>query len=376
MSAYNTDFKQHERLRAAIISFLSQSGPKHWPSLAAELLPDPPSAVPIDELKLYRAWINYSYAAANGHLQRYLGRSHPELAAAQKAVADRAIMVTSPIRDAIRAAENPAMAVPPAVAIAAQAARAASVAGAKPADDAARRYPLSGAKPFHRGSVPHSASIQQINIPAGQIIPFGWRERATRLICKLFATTRQGRKQGLGKQSGQTVLKSLMLNFCNNATNRCDPAYKTIAARCGLGRSTVAEAIAVLTDLGFLVVTNRTKQAPILSRAGVIGYRQVQTSNSYALGFGNPLAIAAAAGHEAIDAVAAWLEEWYRSLRELKNYLLKQSESRIHAGTNDDNYHKENIRPKPTSRTSFLRRVCRWRTVFDPRTGFNPSASS
>lgn len=365
MSQYQSNYQHHERLRSIVAAFLQKPGPKHWPTLAGELLPDPPAGSPLDELKLYRAWINYSHATANGHLQSLLGRTHLDLAAAQKAVTDRAIMVTGPISLAIRAAEMPGVTFPPAAA--AQAVRSASVAASKPADDAARRYPLSGAKPFHAGSQP------RINIPDGEVIPFAWRERATRLICKLFAVTRHGRKQGLGKQSSQTVLKTLMLNFCNNATNRCDPAYKTIAARCGLGRSTVADTIAALSDLGFLVVTNRTKPAPILSWAGaIIGYRQVQSSNAYALGFGNPLAIAAAAPREAINVVAAWPEEWYRFLRDLKEYILKQSESKSRPVTNDDLISERNYRPKPSYRTPFLRRVCRWRTVFDPKAGLQP----
>jgi hypothetical protein len=197
---------------------------------------------------------------------------------------------------------------------------------------------------------------------------------------KLFSITREyrSRKQGILKQSGMTVIKCLMLNFANAGTGRCDPAYETIAARTGLGRSTVADAIALLSDLGFLDVTNRVKRVPIKGRGGqTIGWKLAQTSNSYRLGIGNFLAIAAAAPKSTLDAVAVWMEEWQAFLRSLKELLVQiknRSESKTRSGTDPDILSEGNNWPKRTSHNPFLRRLCRWRPANVPRKAFHAQA--
>lgn len=354
MSAYQTDFAHHQRLRTAVTTFLAGAGPKDWSQLAQQMMPQPPVGAPLDEFKLYRAWINYTSATARGHLERQLGRNHPDLAAAQRAIEDRAITVTMPVMLAMRAgAEAPTAAARHAAEAAQIAARIAN----RPSKQAAARYPITGAKPYHSGS------REMINLPDDPI-PYAWRDRAMRLIGKLFSITRDGRKQGILKQSGMTVVKSLMLNFANGKTGACYPSYEAIAARTGLGRSTVADAVALLADLGFLDVTNRVKRVPITGRGGVvIGSRPVQTSNSYRLGSGNWLAILSAAPKAMIETVAAWIEEWSQFLRELKALLLNTTESRTRPETYTDILSEGKNQPKRTSHTPLLRRLCRWRTV-------------
>ncbi len=365
MSAYTNTFATMQRADAIIDRFLSATGAKSWASLAEALMPEPPTAAPQAELELFKSWIKYTSMVARGRIEKKLGHRHPDLVAAWAALDDRAIRVTAPItfasRNASAAGSAQARQAREAAELAAKAANAAN-------PDVTRRFPISGAGPYHAGS------RDAINLPDDPI-PYAWRDRAMRLIGKLFTITRDGRKQGILKQSGMTVIKTLMLNFANGKTGACYPSYEAIAARTGLGRSTVADAIALLSDLGFIEVTNRVKRVPIRGRAGdVIGSRLVQTSNTYRLGIANFLAVAAAAPKDALEAVAGWMEEWQAFLRSLKSILIRNNsnerESRIRAETDPIERYNH---PTPSIHARFLRRVCRWRPTFNPTTAIFPS---
>jgi hypothetical protein len=61
-----------------------------------------------------------------------------------------------------------------------------------------------------------------------------------------------GRYGGTLGSSCLLVLQSLAFDFQNYKTGRLDPSYEGIAAKTGLGRSTVAEALARLKQLGII----------------------------------------------------------------------------------------------------------------------------
>lgn len=359
MTDYTKTHAALGRVDQLLTPALSSCDCTDWTELARLLLPEPTFGSTAAELQQYRHWINYTHMISRGRLEKRLGRTHPALAGAWRALDDRAITLTVPILAAAQAADA---ATTERAKATADAAAAAAVAANAPNPDVAKRYPISGARPYHAGSQ------DVINLPDDPI-PYAMRDRAMRLIGRLFSITREGRKQGILKQSGMTVIKSLMLNFANGKTGACYPSYEAIAERTGLGRSTVADAVALLADLGFLAVTNRTKRVPIFGRGGaVIGSRPVQTSNQYRLGSGNWLAIIAAAPQAAADAVARWLSEWQAFLKDLKAMLLRLTESKIDPET-DTVHRTEGYYPAKPNRPSLnLRRSCRRRGPLTPRT--------
>lgn len=362
MYAYKTDYTAMQRTDAVIADYFAAPGAKSWTELASKLLPEPQFGASESELAQYQAWIKYTAMVARGRLEKRLGRRHPDLELAWNAIDDRTIRLNWPITlasrslsDSTRAAERQQQ----------EAAQIAARAANAPNADVSKRFPITGARPYHSGS------IEAINLPDDPI-PYAWRDRAMRLVGQLFSMTREKRRQGILKQSGMTVIKTLMLNFANQKTGACYPSYEAIAARTGLGRTTVAEAIALLGDLGFLQVTNRVKRVPILGKGGaVIGSRPVQTSNTYKLGTGNWLAIAAAAPKSSLDAVAEWLQQWSKFLKELKAFLLKMTEYETRSVTDTNILLERKNYPKPSSHTPYLKRLCRWRPAFVPTVALN-----
>jgi hypothetical protein len=76
------------------------------------------------------------------------------------------------------------------------------------------------------------------------------------------------------------VLESLIFDFQNYRTGRLDPSYEAIAAKTGLGRSTVAEALARLRQLG-LIHWQRRCAHHTNSETGRFELKQI--TNAYAL---------------------------------------------------------------------------------------------
>lgn len=93
------------------------------------------------------------------------------------------------------------------------------------------------------------------------------RGRILALARRLNADTRSPRRQGCLKATGLLVLETLMFQFVNHFTGRCDPSIKTIARAAGVGIRTVTRAI------------RRLKEAGLLSWR-----RRFDASNRYAIG--------------------------------------------------------------------------------------------
>jgi hypothetical protein len=74
------------------------------------------------------------------------------------------------------------------------------------------------------------------------------------------------------------VLRVLLFEFLEYATGRLDPSYDAIAAKAGLCRRSVAEALRRLRDLGLLYWQRRARPEP--EEDG--GFRLVQETNAYA----------------------------------------------------------------------------------------------
>jgi hypothetical protein len=81
------------------------------------------------------------------------------------------------------------------------------------------------------------------------------------------------------------VLRVLLWEFHNAHTGRCFPSYEAIAAKAGVARSTVYEAIKALEREGLLTWQNRLVYAmewtTDLFGRGVRRWRAVRTSNAY-----------------------------------------------------------------------------------------------
>ena len=224
MSADTSTFAAMQRVNALLDRYFTSAAPgKSWVQLADALLPEPPLGAPLPELTQYAGWIKYTTMVARGRIEKRLGHRHPELTLAWRALDDRALRVTAPITFASRNHDNAASEEQTKARLAAEIA--ANAANA-PNADVTKRFPISGAKPFHAGSRP------AINLPA-EAIPYAWRDRAMRSLGQLFSVTRDGRKQGIMKQSGMTVIKTLILNFANGKTGLCFPSYEAIVRAAG-----------------------------------------------------------------------------------------------------------------------------------------------
>ena len=81
------------------------------------------------------------------------------------------------------------------------------------------------------------------------------------------------------------VLEALLYHFHNARSGLCFPSYETIATAADCDRSTVAEAIKTLEDVGILTWVNRITRVREASRdlfgKIVLRWRVIRTSNSY-----------------------------------------------------------------------------------------------
>ena len=81
------------------------------------------------------------------------------------------------------------------------------------------------------------------------------------------------------------VLEALLYHFHNARSGLCFPSYETIATAADCDRSTVAEAIKTLEDVGILSWVNRITRVREASRdlfgKIVLRWRVIRTSNSY-----------------------------------------------------------------------------------------------
>jgi hypothetical protein len=106
------------------------------------------------------------------------------------------------------------------------------------------------------------------------------KKRALRLYHQARAWNRQKRAGRYGGGIGGAalrVLECLIFDFMNFATGRLDPSYMAIARKTGLGRSSVAEALARLKELGIVTWLRRCTE----SRDGAGRFMLRQDTNAY-----------------------------------------------------------------------------------------------
>lgn len=106
------------------------------------------------------------------------------------------------------------------------------------------------------------------------------------LYRKLKAWNRQKAKGRYGGSIGSACLRvfeCLAFDFLNFKSGRLDPSYNAIAAKTGLGRSTVAEALKRLKALGVINWVRRCSPVPGGSPSSRHGIRMEQDSNAYGL---------------------------------------------------------------------------------------------
>lgn len=87
-----------------------------------------------------------------------------------------------------------------------------------------------------------------------------------------------GKHGGAVGRTALQVFYVLLFDFLDHGTGRLDPSYDAIAARAGVCRRTVADALRRLRDLGLLHWQKRSRKEQ--DEKG--GYRQVQITNAYA----------------------------------------------------------------------------------------------
>ena len=97
--------------------------------------------------------------------------------------------------------------------------------------------------------------------------------------------TEKGRAYGEVTAKALSVLEALLWHFHNAKSGLCFPSYETIAEAAGCARSTVAEAIKALEDVGVLSWVNRLKRVAEAGR-DLFGHRMRKTrvlrsSNGY-----------------------------------------------------------------------------------------------
>jgi hypothetical protein len=112
--------------------------------------------------------------------------------------------------------------------------------------------PLPGFIPTHRPD-----TWQVWSGSCAQPVRFGAvsKKHAVKLYHQARVWNRQRRARGYGGALGSAamrVLESLLFDFLNFRSGRLDPSYEGIARKTGLGRSTVAVALARLKELGII----------------------------------------------------------------------------------------------------------------------------
>ena len=102
----------------------------------------------------------------------------------------------------------------------------------------------------------------------------------------LSRSTEKGRAYGQITAKALAVLEALLWGFHNAKSGLCFPSYEKIAEAAGCARSTVAQGIKALEDVGILSWVNRLKRVAEASR-DLFGHRirktrVIRTSNGYA----------------------------------------------------------------------------------------------
>ena len=112
------------------------------------------------------------------------------------------------------------------------------------------------------------------------------KARIMHLARCLSRRTEKGKAYGEVTAKALSVLEALLWHFHNAKSGLCFPSYETIAEAAGCARSTVAEAIKALEDVGILSWVNRIKRVAEPCR-DLFGHRMrktrvIRTSNGYA----------------------------------------------------------------------------------------------
>ena len=88
-----------------------------------------------------------------------------------------------------------------------------------------------------------------------------------------------GKHGGVIGRTALAVYNALLFDFLDFGSGQLDPSYDAIAAKAGVCRRAVADALARLRDFGLLHWQRRSRPEP--EEGG--GYRQVQITNAYAV---------------------------------------------------------------------------------------------
>ena len=91
-------------------------------------------------------------------------------------------------------------------------------------------------------------------------------------------THEPGKHGGAIGRTGLQVFYVLLFDFLDHNTGRLEPSYDAIAAKAGVCRRAVADALQRLRALGLLHWQRRSREEPDANG----GYRQVQETNAYA----------------------------------------------------------------------------------------------
>jgi AraC-like DNA-binding protein len=110
----------------------------------------------------------------------------------------------------------------------------------------------------------------------------------------LARRTEKGKAYGQITAKALAVLEALLWTFHNAKSGICFPSYETIAEAAHCARSTVAEALKALEDVGILTWVQRIKRirepCPDLLGEGGWRWRVLRTSNAYAFSDPSPAA--------------------------------------------------------------------------------------
>ena len=108
----------------------------------------------------------------------------------------------------------------------------------------------------------------------------------------LARRTEKGKAYGQVTAKALAVLEALLWGFHNAKSGICFPSYETIAEAAHCARSTVAEALKALEDVGILTWVQRIKRirepCPDLLGEGGWRWRVLRTSNAYAFSDPSP----------------------------------------------------------------------------------------
>jgi hypothetical protein len=136
---------------------------------------------------------------------------------------------------------------------------------------------IDSPKTFAAWPVWHDSTTEDV-----RFVPINKKEAARRWHkARRFdrQTHTAGKHGGVIGRTALTVLYTLLFDFFDFKTGQLDPSYDAIAAKAGVCRRAVADALARLKDFGLLHWQRRSRPEP--EQGG--GYRQVQITNAYAV---------------------------------------------------------------------------------------------